>query len=122
MRWLTVLLVVMAACSAVEPSVTDWVDEVWAPMRDAIPSPEEASAEVCDTALGTIRARSERIRPAPYVELGDATREWVRRAENLLFDCAAGNAPDYQDRFEQLGRQRGVVESLLVTPPPTTRA
>lgn len=121
-RWLPVLLVMLVGCGGGQPSTSEWVDEVWAPMRDSVPAPDAATPESCDEALGTIRSRSERIRPAPDVELGDATREWVRRAENLLFDCAAGNAPDYPARFDELGRQRGQVESLLVNPSPGSRA
>lgn len=94
----------------------EWVDEIWAPMRDAIPTPDAATEAGCDGALGVVRELSENLRPAPLVELGDAADQWVRKAEALMFDCAVGDVETYPTRYEELSRLREQVEAFLVDP------
>lgn len=110
---LVIVLLALAACGAGTPDVEDWLVETWDPMVALVPEPGEESPDRCDRVLGELREEGSSVRPAPFPEIGDTADSWVRRAESLMFDCAADSPElDYGEGFRHLARLEAEVEAL----------
>lgn len=107
--WL-VMVVAIVGCQPSRPSLAEWQRDVWRPLVNAVPTPEEADAARCQSALSSLRELGTALKPAPNPEIGAAADRWLRAAESLVFDCSSGSADmdfgarsiDVDDRLDEV--------------------
>ena len=114
LSWLLVLGLLVGACGDGRPELAAWTEGTWDPLVAIVPSPADSDPAGCETALADLRSQSKELKPAPDAELGAAADDWLRRAETLMFDCAAGaEGFDYETGYADLERLHGEVSVLI---------
>lgn len=116
MRWVVLSLALIVACTADEPSVDTWVEQQWQPITALVPEPGNATPEVCETALGTLRDRASELDPAPTEVLAEAAHGWLQEAESLMFSCVSVPDFDYTAGYESLAVREAEVDAVLEGP------
>lgn len=116
MRYLAVVLALIAACAADRPDVDSWVEEQWEPLVQTVPEPADATPEECNRALGQLREGASGLDPAPSEEIREAAHGWLNAAESLMFSCASEPDFDYTPPHERLLLRQDEVEILLEGP------
>lgn len=113
------LSVLVSACGGDDrPSVEAWVP-AWNRIVEAIPTPEELGnppdREICSTALGVVRSESGDLFPTPDLAIDDVVTDWVRLAEDLLFECppASQRVPSIEYAYGELARLEAEVATVL---------
>lgn len=113
------LSVLVSACGGDDrPSVEAWVP-AWNRIVEAIPTPEELGnppdREICSTALGAVRSESGDLFPTPDLAIDDVVTDWVRIAEDLLFECppASQRVPSLEYAYGELARLEAEVATVL---------
>jgi hypothetical protein len=113
------LSVLVGACGGdARPSVEAWVP-AWNRIVEAIPTPEELGnppeRAVCSTALGVVRSESGDLFPTPDLAIDDVVTDWVRIAEDLLFECppASQRVPSLEYAYGELARLEAEVATVL---------
>lgn len=114
LSWLVVLGLLAGACGDGRPDLATWSEGTWDPLVAIVPSPADSDPTRCESALADLRSHSNELKPAPDAELGAAADDWLRRAETLMFDCAAGAEDfDYETDHADLERLRQEVSVLI---------
>jgi hypothetical protein len=124
-RWLQVFVLFMVlpialgACGNRErPSVSDW-RPTWDAIVDRLPSSSELGSppdqEVCSRALGELRSLSPDLIPTPDLAVEQAVQEWVRVAEEMMFECppSSDRIPDLESGYAELDRFEAEVDVVL---------
>lgn len=113
------MLTLLAACSDdSRPSVSEW-QPTWEAVVDAFPSAAELGQPpdhtVCSQALGVLRSTSGDLTPTPDLAIDDVVTDWVRIAENTLFECPPANqeVPDLEYAYGELSRLQAEVDVVL---------
>lgn len=113
------LLVLLSACSDdSRPSVAEW-EPAWVAVVDAFPSAAELGQPpdhvVCSQSLGVLRSTSGDLSPTPDLAIDDVVADWVRIAENTLFECPPANqeVPDLDYAYGELSRLQAEVAVVL---------
>lgn len=113
MRYLAVVLALLAACAADRPTVASWIEEEWVPLVQTVPEPGSVTRDACNDALGELRELATGLDPAPSEEVGEAAQGWLNAAESLMFSCASETDFDYATPHERLVLRQAEVEILL---------
>lgn len=113
------LSVLLGACGGDDrPTVEAWLP-AWDRIVDAVPSPDELGIPpdraVCSTALGVVRSESGDLFPTPDLAIDDVVKDWVRIAEDLLFECppASQRVPSLAYAYGELARLEAEVATVL---------
>lgn len=113
------MLALLVACSDdSRPSVAEW-EPVWASVVDAFPSAAELGQppdhKVCSQSLGVLRSTSGDLFPTPDLAIDDVVTDWVRIAENMLFECPPANqeVPSLEYAYGELSRLQAEVAVVL---------
>jgi hypothetical protein len=124
-RLVTVLaatLVVVSLVSACggdgRPSADEWRpiwEGVLADFPTAVELGDPPDRSICTVALGELRTTSSSLYPTPDVAIESVVDEWVRVAEQILFECApsSGVAPDLTSEYAELARLEAEVAVVL---------
>jgi hypothetical protein len=113
------LSVLASACGGDDrPSVEAWVPG-WNRIVEAIPTSEELGnppeRAVCSTALGVVRSESGDLFPTPDLVIDDVVADWIRIAEDLLFECppASQRVPSLEYAYGELARLEAEIAAVL---------
>jgi hypothetical protein len=113
------LSVLFSACGGDDrPTVEAWVP-AWERIVEAVPSPAELGnppdREVCSAALGVVRSESGDLSPTPDLAIDDVVNDWVRIAEDTLFECppASQRVPSLEYAYGELARLEAEVATVL---------
>ena len=113
------LMIVGAGCGGEDrPSVAEW-RPVWEAVKAEVPSAAELGEPpdrgVCSEALGVVRSMSEDLSPTPDLAIDGVVTEWVRVAEDLLFECppSSDRIPDLAFAYSEMLRLEAEVEAVL---------
>ena len=106
-------------CSGDErPSVAEW-RPVWESLVAEVPvaadlgdPPDRA---VCSAALGVLRERVQDVSPTPDQAIDGVVNEWIRVAEDLLFECppSGETIPDLEFAYGELLRLEAEIDVVL---------
>jgi len=113
------MLALLAACSDdSRPSVAEW-EPVWVSVVDAFPSATELGQppdrDVCSQSLGELRSTSGELFPTPDLAIDDVVTDWIRIAEDTLFECPPANqgVPNLDFAYGELARLQAEVAVVL---------
>ena len=113
------MLALLVACSDdSRPSVAEW-EPVWASVVDTFPSAAELGQppdrKICSQSLGVLRSTSGDLTPTPDLAIDDVVTDWVRIAENTLFECPPANqeVPNLEYAYGELSRLQAEVDVVL---------
>ena len=83
------------------------------PTADDLGDPPDYAT--CSAALGEIRSESADLLPTPDAAIDPIVREWLRVAEDALFECPPSSAalPDLSSVFAELLRLEAEVNVVL---------
>lgn len=117
--WLLTLLLVAAACGDPErPGAIEWSAH-WDAMVAVVPSQAELGTppdiDLCSHALGELRTLSPDVTPTPDLAIDSVVHEWVRIAEEMMFECPpeSDKIPDLESGYEELRRLEAEVSLVL---------
>lgn len=110
---------VLTGCASDErPSPDEW-QPVWLSMTNLMPSATELGdppdRPTCSAALGEIRSARSELFPTPDAAIEPVVREWVRVAEDALFECPPSSSalPDLAAVYADLARLEAEVSTVL---------
>lgn len=94
------------------PAAADW-EPTWVAAQAELPEPAELDdgADVCDEALGALRASREELLPGPSRAVDERVGEWVARAEGLMLDCPGGR--ERSEGFDDLRVLAAEIDAAL---------
>lgn len=123
-RRFTVCIVLLAAllgpsCGGVDrPSVAEW-SPIWQQVVAGIPSEAQLGdppdVALCGHALGVLRTSQEELTPMPDPAIEPVVNEWIRVAEDALFECppSSEQLPDMAAAYAELARLEAEVAVVL---------
>ena len=113
------LVILVAGCGGDDrPSVAEW-RPIWVDVIADVPSAEDLGDPpdrgVCSEALGLLRSRSEELSPTPDQAIDGVVTEWIRVAEDLLFECppSSDRIPDLAFAYSEMFRLQAEVDAVL---------
>ena len=113
------LAILVAGCGGADrPTVAEW-RPLWVDVFIDVPTAEDLGdppdRRVCSAALGVLRSRSESLFPTPDQAIDGVVTEWVRVAEDLLFECppSSDRIPDLAYAYSEMFRLQAEVEAVL---------
>ena len=113
------MTLVLAACGGEDrPAVADW-QPAWEAMVARMPTAQELGEppdrSVCSDALGDMRSTRASLFPTPDAAMEPVVREWVRIAEDALFECPPSSdaVPDLDAAYNELERLEAEVAVVL---------
>ena len=117
-------LILIAACGgAGRPEVAEW-RPIWESVIADVPSATELGEppdrELCSEALGVLRSRSGDLSPTPDQAIDAVVTEWVRVAEDLLFECppSSDRVPDLAFAYGEMLRLEAEIDAVLAIDDP----
>lgn len=113
------LVLLVAGCAGdSRPTPEEW-QPLWQVVTSLMPTAEDLGdppdRATCSTALGEMRSVSADLFPTPDAAIEPIVREWVRVAEDALFECPPSSAalPDLSSAFAELLRLEAEVNVVL---------
>lgn len=113
------MLALLSACSDdSRPTVAEW-EPVWVSVVDTFPSAAELGQppdhKVCSESLGVLRSTSGDLSPTPDLAIDDVVTDWLRIAENTLYECPPANqeVPNLDYAYGELSRLQAEVDVVL---------
>lgn len=102
------------ACVSQAPTLQQWEQKVWIPIQLGVPSPIQATPEVCQANLVDLRSQLTDDSVAPNPELQEAFEKWSEAAQSITFNCAS-EAEDftYEDTYPEVIRLGEQVDRIL---------
>jgi hypothetical protein len=75
---------------------------------------------LCSAALGVLRTKSAELSPTPDLAIDSVVTEWVRVAEDLLFECppSSDRIPNLAFAYDEMLRLEVEVEAVLAIDDP----
>ena len=115
---LLVVLLVSACGGDDRPAVGEW-QPIWEGILADFPAAAELGdppdRSICTESLGVLRTTSSDLYPTPDPAIESVVDEWVRVAEQILFECApsTGGTPNLESEYAELARLEAEVAVVL---------
>ncbi len=112
------VLILVAQSGPGRPIASDWAS-TWDRAVTAMPTSEDLGdppdRNLCSHALGELRSIRPDLIPTPDPALDAAVDEWMRVAEDALFECppASGELPSLASAFDELVRLQAAIDVVL---------
>lgn len=122
LSWASLLALVMlltVGCTGTDrPSTSDW-ELTWSTAAESLPRLEElgdsSAGDRCGHALGQLRAIQPELIPTPDPALDAVVNEWMRVAEDAMFECrpSSTGVPGLGAAYDELTRLKAEVDVVL---------
>jgi hypothetical protein len=115
---LAVVVLVQVGCAEARPDPDRWYED-WQAVLAAMPTIDELGvppdAEVCNDALGVLRATPDDLLPTPDPATDGPVREWLQIAEGVVFECEleAASVGPLDEAYAELALLEAEIDASL---------